>query len=266
MLIRGSDLNAAQRRQVLNAFIYRWTHENARQNYRGQCPGCVQNRRPASRRQMSETEWHAHHLPLISDEQWLAEHAFHFTADGSRLARNRQHAEPAHLVTYPAPRGKGAGFDYPETPCTQCGRPMNPAERMLGPVCGVCTRENHERVTGHRPARPRPTHRPRPRGAHPVVRTLADLKRLPLGTRVYVSYPGATIHGNLGSTAIAPVSGVLKSLASVRAGFMEWRTEEGPKAGTLSRLTFASTKIIPTADGFDLAENGEVFARYTFAE
>ena len=166
----------------------------------------------------------------------------------------------------PTPRGKGAGFDYPETPCTQCGRPMNPAERMLGPVCGRCTRENHERVTSHRPARPRPTHRPRPRGAHPVVRTLADLKRLPLGTRVYVSYPGALIHGNLGSTAIAPISGVLKSLASVRASFMEWRTEEGPKAGTLSRLTYPGTKVIPTAGGFDLAEDGRVFASYTFAE
>lgn len=34
--------------------------------------------------------------------------------------------------------------------CRQCGTPMNPAERMLGPVCGKCCRENHRRVASGR--------------------------------------------------------------------------------------------------------------------
>jgi hypothetical protein len=38
--------------------------------------------------------------------------------------------------------------ETPMTPCAQCGKPMNPAERMLGPVCGKCARENQKRVTG----------------------------------------------------------------------------------------------------------------------
>jgi len=28
--------------------------------------------------------------------------------------------------------------------CDQCGKSMNPAERMLGPVCGKCCRANHK--------------------------------------------------------------------------------------------------------------------------
>ena len=30
--------------------------------------------------------------------------------------------------------------------CKQCGKAMNPVEAMLGPVCGVCCRENHKRA------------------------------------------------------------------------------------------------------------------------
>lgn len=32
------------------------------------------------------------------------------------------------------------------TYCDQCHKPMNPAEAMLGPVCGECCRENHRRA------------------------------------------------------------------------------------------------------------------------
>jgi len=32
--------------------------------------------------------------------------------------------------------------------CTQCGKAMNPVERMLGPVCGKCCRKNHKAVAG----------------------------------------------------------------------------------------------------------------------
>lgn len=35
----------------------------------------------------------------------------------------------------------------PQTPCSQCGDGMNPAEAMLGPVCGKCCRKNHRAVT-----------------------------------------------------------------------------------------------------------------------
>lgn len=44
-----------------------------------------------------------------------------------------------------------------EQQCRQCGRYMNPAEQMLGPVCGKCCRANRRRVAGL--ARPRRKHR-----------------------------------------------------------------------------------------------------------
>ncbi len=31
----------------------------------------------------------------------------------------------------------------PDVPCEQCGRPLNPAARMLGPTCKKCVREAH---------------------------------------------------------------------------------------------------------------------------
>jgi len=31
--------------------------------------------------------------------------------------------------------------------CQQCGKDMNPVERMLGPVCGKCVRDNHKAAT-----------------------------------------------------------------------------------------------------------------------
>lgn len=37
-----------------------------------------------------------------------------------------------------------AGYSH----CERCGTLMNPAERMLGPVCGKCVRELHRRATG----------------------------------------------------------------------------------------------------------------------
>jgi len=32
--------------------------------------------------------------------------------------------------------------------CKQCGKPLNPVQVMLGPVCGDCVRENHKKVAG----------------------------------------------------------------------------------------------------------------------
>ena len=38
----------------------------------------------------------------------------------------------------------------PDRSCTQCGKDMNPAEWILGPVCGRCCRANHRAATGRR--------------------------------------------------------------------------------------------------------------------
>lgn len=32
--------------------------------------------------------------------------------------------------------------------CQQCQAPMNPVDRMLGPVCRLCCRANERKVTG----------------------------------------------------------------------------------------------------------------------
>jgi len=80
MLIRGDRLNERQKRMVLSAFIYRWTKDNHRREevYRGIFG------KPT--------------IPLVSDAQWLKEHAFHFVRDGSRLMANRHYAEPAFMT------------------------------------------------------------------------------------------------------------------------------------------------------------------------
>jgi len=73
MLIKGTDLNEKQKKQVCNAFVYRWTFENydrASQGYgRLGCPT----------------------IGLIWDDDWLSQYSFHFVKDGSRLAANRHH-------------------------------------------------------------------------------------------------------------------------------------------------------------------------------
>lgn len=78
MLIRGDHLNQRQKQQVLGAFVHRWTTGNTHREsvYKGRKP----------------------RIPLISDSQWLKEHAFHFTKDGSRLMANRHYAEPAFMA------------------------------------------------------------------------------------------------------------------------------------------------------------------------
>lgn len=106
-LIRGDQLNGDQRRQVLAAYVHRWTHENARQTYRGLCPACEQAFRGGALYTCGEAlrdgpvtytseQWHAYHKPLQTDEQFLAEHAFKFTNDGVRLTG--RYAEPSFLA------------------------------------------------------------------------------------------------------------------------------------------------------------------------
>jgi hypothetical protein len=76
-LIKGDDLNQTQTEQVLSAFIYRWTSDN--------------NARERVWANISKPT-----IPLVSDNQWLKDHAFWFINDGSRLA-TRHHAEPVYM-------------------------------------------------------------------------------------------------------------------------------------------------------------------------
>lgn len=89
-LIKGSALNSPQRRAVLAAFVHRWTHENARQTYHGQCPACAQASHHLP-------DWHQRHAALVSDDEWLAAHAFYITERGM-LAKRPGCAEPAYLA------------------------------------------------------------------------------------------------------------------------------------------------------------------------
>ncbi len=84
MLIRGDKLSAKVRQHVLAAFIYRWTVENP-------------NREFVWRKLAKPT------MPLISDEQWLREHAFHVTKAG-QLDDRVHHAEPAYMADTPGER------------------------------------------------------------------------------------------------------------------------------------------------------------------
>ena len=79
MLIKGNQLNERQRAMVLAAFPYRWTNDNPRREEFWRAA----NSRPT--------------LPLVSDDQWLAEHAFHFTVSGEKLLR-RKYCEPAYMA------------------------------------------------------------------------------------------------------------------------------------------------------------------------
>ncbi len=96
MLIRGDHLSFDQRQQVLAAFVHRWTIENARQSYGGQCPGCVQQHQCGGSMEVNGKPWHEYHVPLTTDSEWLKRYAFHFTKDGKRLMANHHHAEPVY--------------------------------------------------------------------------------------------------------------------------------------------------------------------------
>lgn len=87
-IIRGDRLSAPLRAEVLARYVHRWTHENARQSYRGECPACAQS--PDRPREA----WHAYHLPLISDQEWLRAHAFRVTKS-QRLDQRSRWALPA---------------------------------------------------------------------------------------------------------------------------------------------------------------------------
>lgn len=104
--IRGDQLSPALRTEVLRRYVHRWTHENARQTYGGKCPGCEQSTRNGRIvtggapgipvKVWTRAEWHAYHVPLITDDQWLAAHSFAVTM-GGRLSERQKYAQPAGL-------------------------------------------------------------------------------------------------------------------------------------------------------------------------
>jgi hypothetical protein len=81
MLIRGNELTQHQRRLVLAAFSYRWTHENPHRRY---VWSRVKSGAPRIHRQ--------------TDTLWLREHAFHFVRDGSQLSGRHRFCEPHYLA------------------------------------------------------------------------------------------------------------------------------------------------------------------------
>ena len=91
MLIRGDKLNFAQRRQVLSTYVYRWTIGNGQLRSAYKCPHC-----DLKKIDFDRVECRQHHptIKLVTDDEWLAQHAFYFVKDGSRLMVNRKHAEP----------------------------------------------------------------------------------------------------------------------------------------------------------------------------
>lgn len=91
-LVRGDKLTVGQQQQVLAQFTHRWTHENARQTYGGKCSACEQTGSPAfiaighklpgGPRVYTREQWHAYHVPLISDREWLKTHKFYVKENG----------------------------------------------------------------------------------------------------------------------------------------------------------------------------------------
>ena len=79
MLIKGENLNPRQQSIVLNAFGYRWTVENE-----GRARNWLNDNTPTN--------------PSKSDKQWLADHAFHFIKDGSRMDARMSYCEPAFMA------------------------------------------------------------------------------------------------------------------------------------------------------------------------
>jgi len=79
ILVRGDQLKPETKQAVLQAFVYRWTYDNHRR----------------------EQAWKGIEgqptIPLISDDQWLREHAFYVNRDGS-LSNRHQHAEPHYFI------------------------------------------------------------------------------------------------------------------------------------------------------------------------
>ena len=89
-LIKGNELDQTQRRQVLSAFVYRWTVENPFRTQVYKCSLCdiltpYENKESAN--------GHTHPtIPLMTDQEFLNTHAFWFT-NNNYLSNKKKHAE-----------------------------------------------------------------------------------------------------------------------------------------------------------------------------
>lgn len=82
MLVRGDKLSTETRETVLRRYSNRWTVENER---------CIRHQRDAVKAKGVEP------APLVSDDKWLAEHAFYVKRNGS-LDERRNHCEPHYMA------------------------------------------------------------------------------------------------------------------------------------------------------------------------
>lgn len=89
--VNGSKLSESAREEVLSKFTYRWTVENERRARSWYSDGNVQPPR----------------ISLISDAEWLAQHAFRVIKDGTRLDARQQFAKPACMADDWQPAGNG---------------------------------------------------------------------------------------------------------------------------------------------------------------
>lgn len=96
-LIRGDELRPDLQRQVLAMYVHRHTIENAHRTYGGSCPLCEQRVQCFPELTMPIAEWHARHMPIVTDAAWLRAHAFYVTRRG-QLDLRRQHCEPAIIA------------------------------------------------------------------------------------------------------------------------------------------------------------------------
>lgn len=94
--VNGSKLSPAVRREVLSAYGYRWTVENERR----------------ARNWYASMGLKPPTIPLISDSQWLAEHAFHITKF-SNLDQRYTFAEPACMADDWTPEEQAAVCEEP---------------------------------------------------------------------------------------------------------------------------------------------------------
>ncbi len=78
-LIKGDNLTASQRREVLARYIYRWTIENRQRTH-------------AWRRMDGRPT-----MPLETDAAWLSSHAFHITDKGV-LSDRHSHCESVYMA------------------------------------------------------------------------------------------------------------------------------------------------------------------------
>lgn len=95
-LVKGEKLNAEQRQNVLAAYVHRWTKENPhRLAVYGSCALC-DIRNPYENAVTANGHTHPT-IPLITDAEWLTEHAFYINKDG-RLSDRPGHCEPAYMA------------------------------------------------------------------------------------------------------------------------------------------------------------------------